>query len=118
MKLYKPPKIYTWGFWLSMPFITFSLCYIMYGKRMYSEWEPWVYGYLLIYAIGFFSWYSHAQYDLWMRRKYPSLEQTGRRVVYKLFVNLLIMTPSVLLIFLVFDVFNVAGYTMRQRDLK
>ena len=118
MRFYRPPKAHTRGFLLSMPFISFSLCYIMYGKRMYSDWEPWLYGYLLIYIIGFFSWFSHSQYDLWLRRKYPSLEQTTTRVVYKLFVNLLIMTPSVLLIFFVFDTFNIAGYTMRQRDLK
>jgi two-component system, LytTR family, sensor kinase len=118
MRFYKPPKIYVQGFWLSMPFITFALCYIMYGQRMFNEWKPWVLGYGIIYTIGFVSWYCHAQYDQWMRRKLPSLEQTGKRVLYKLVVNLLIMTPSILLIFFVFDKLHVAGYSLGEKDLQ
>jgi len=118
MKLAPPPKIYLYGWWLSMPFITFMLCYIMYDDRMFSEWKPWLISYPIIYAIGYISWRIHTQYDYELRMRLPGLEQTSKRVFYKLGVNLLIMTPSVLLIFYVFHYFRILGYQIGEGDLK
>jgi len=118
MKLAPVPKVYVYGWWISMPFITFILCYIMFGERLFNEWRPWVYSYPLIYALGFVSWRLHAIYDYELRKKLPGLEQTSKRVIYKLAVNLLIMTPSILVIFFVFHYFRVAGYQIGEGDLK
>jgi two-component system, LytTR family, sensor kinase len=118
MKLAKPPKIYVNGFLLSMPVITFTLMYIMYDERVWQEWIIWAVTYPIIYAIGFLSWYAHAQYDHLLRIKFPSLHQTGKRILYKLLVNLLIMTPSVLLILYVFSNFKILGYRIQEGDLK
>ncbi|GAB2831932.1 sensor histidine kinase [Ferruginibacter profundus] len=118
MTLVKPPKIQIRSFWLSMPFIILALMYIMYGERIWSEWKIWAVTYPIIYVIGFFSWYSHAQYDHFLKSKFPSLQLTGKRVLFKLLVNLFIMTPSVLLIFFVFHQFNILGYQIKDGDLK
>jgi len=118
MKLIKPPKIHVYSFWISMPVIVFALMYIMYDERVWSAWEIWAVTFPLIYFIGFFSWYSHSQYDHFLRTKFPSLQQTGKRVLCKLSVNLLIMTPSVLLIFFVFHHFRILGYQVQDGDLK
>ncbi len=118
MRLSPVPRIYVYGFWISMPFISFVLCYIMFGARMYSEWKLWAFGYSIIYAIGYVSWRLHAEYDSALRRRFPGLEQTSKRVFYKLAVNLLIMTPSVLLILYVFHSLHIGGYTMKNGDLK
>lgn len=117
MKLYKPPRHQTIGFWLSMPFITLALSYIMYDERLWSDWRIPVTCYSIIYAIGVFSWYSHAHYDRYLRRKFPSLEQTKQRALYKLAVNLLIMTPSVLLILFLFQSFSIFDYRIQKGDL-
>lgn len=118
MKLIKPPKLYVSFFWLSMPVITFALMYIMYNERVWHEWKIWMVSYAVIYVIGFFSWYAHAQYDYFLRIRFPSLQQTGKRVLYKLAVNLLIMTPSILLILFVFHRFHILGYRIEDDDLK
>lgn len=117
MKLYKPPKLYTAGFLLSMPFICLALTYIMYGERMWQDWHIPVVSYLIMYGVGIPSWFSHVQYDLSLRRKFPSLEQTKQRVIYKAAVNVLIMTPSILIIFFIFQLFDVYDYRIERSDL-
>ena len=117
MRLVKPPAFYTWCFIISMPFITFALCYIMYGSRLFHEWTLWVYGYLLIYAIGYASWRMHYQYDYSLQTKFPGIEHTRQRALYKLLIYVLIMSPSVLLIIFVFHYFHVGGYSIKPGDI-
>ena len=118
MKLYRPPKIQRDGFWLSMPFIITALIYIMYHERIWAEWKIWALTFPIIYTIGYGSWFAHSQYDYFLHKKFPSLQQTGKRVLLKLLVNLLIMTPSVLLIFYVFHALHIFGYRIQEGDLK
>ena len=118
MKLPKPPKYQIVGFWISMPFIAFALCYILYGNRLFHEIDIWLIAYPIIYTIGYISWRLHSIYDHNLRMRFPSLGQTQKRIYHKLAVNLLIMTPSVLLIFFVFHFFNIQGYRLETEDLK
>ncbi|MES2777548.1 MAG: histidine kinase [Bacteroidota bacterium] len=118
MKFIKPPKLHLYSFIISMPLITFTYMYIMYGQRVWADWKPWVISWPIIYFIGYFSWYGHVQYDHYLQQKYPSLQQTGRRVTFKLLVNLLVMTPSVVIIFFVFQGFNVLNYQVQLNDLQ
>lgn len=118
MKLAPPPKVHLYSWWISMPFITFAFAYIMYGERMFSDWRPWLYTYPIIYFIGYFSWRIHTQYDYILRKNLPGLEQTSKRVFYKLWVNLFIMTPSVLLILYLFHTLKIGGYQIKHGDLK
>ncbi len=118
MKWVKPPRLYTYSFWLSMPVITFAMMYILYDDRVWVDWKVWIVTWPIIYFIGYFSWYGHVQYDFLLRRKYPLLQQTARRVFYKTAVNLLVMTPSVILIFYVFHWFHILGYQIQPDDLK
>jgi two-component system, LytTR family, sensor kinase len=118
MKLSKPPKAYVIGFWLSMPFITLALCYILYHERLFREWQVAAVAFPIIYFIGYFSWRTHIEYDAYLRKRFPSLEQTKQRVLYKLAINLLIMTPSILIIFFVFHWFHILGYSIQKNDLK
>lgn len=106
------------GFWTSMPFIIFALSYIMYGERIFQDWRVAALTYPIIYFIGYFSWRLHGVYDQYLRHKFPKLEETAKRVKYKFLVNLLIMSPSVLVIFMVFHYFHVLGYNLNLEDLK
>lgn len=117
MRLAKPTAFYRWCFFLPMPFITFALCYIMYGDRMYHEWLLWLYGFPLIYLMGYGSWLMHYQYDHFLQTKFPGIEHTKKRVLYKLFINVLVMSPSVLLIIFVFHYFHIAGYIIQPGDI-
>ena len=118
MRIPTPPRYQVVGFWLSMPFITLALCYVMYGNRLFREWDIFLIAYPIIYALGYVSWLSRCIYEYKLRQSFPSLKQTRQRVYYKLAVNFLIMTPSVLLIFFVFHIFHVKGYTLEWNHLK
>jgi len=89
----------------------------MYGQRMLYEWKPWVYGFILIYIIGYISWRLHYQYDYFLQTKFPGVEQTRNRVSYKLLINIMIMSPSVLVILFVFSYFHIAGYYAKPEDI-
>ena len=95
MKITRPSRIYSICFWVSMPLITFSLMYILYDERIWTDWKVWVVTWPIIYFIGYISFFAHVQYDAVIRKKLPSLQQTGKRILWDLAVNLLIMTPSV-----------------------
>lgn len=101
-----------------MPFITLALCSIMYHERLWQEWEIWVIAYPVIYALGFFSWWAHYLYDHSLTMRYPSLGETRKRVLYKAGVNLFVMTPSVVIILLVFHFFHIRGYVIQLHDIK
>lgn len=117
MKIPVPPKYQSIGFWLSMPFITLTLCYIIYDERIFEDWRIFALAYPVIYAIGYLSYRGHYIYDQAIHQRYPSLKDTRKRVLAILPVNILVMTPSVLLIFFVFHWFNILGYTLQTEDL-
>lgn len=118
MRFPRPPRYQYVGFWLSMPFIALALTYIMYDDRIFSEWKVWLASYPVIYGIGYLSWRAHYVYDDYLRRKMPSLKQTKERLFYKALVNLLVMTPSVLMILVTFHLFRIQGYQIQENDLK
>lgn len=118
MKFKKPPTYQFIGWGLSMPLIAWGLCAILYNERLYTDWRVWAYAYPLLLLMGFVSWYMHFQYDSLIRKKYPSLKDTGKRVVLIVLVYVFIMTPSLLLIFLFFDFFHILGYYISVEDIK
>ena len=118
MKIPNPPRHQYIGFWLSMPFIVLAWCYILYDNRLFHDWKVCAVTYPIIYLIGYCSWRMHGVYDHYIRKKFPSLDETHKRVKYKLAVNLLVMTPSVLLILLVFHGFHILGYQVAEGDIK
>ncbi len=118
MKIVKPSRIYTVCFWVSMPLITFALMYILYDERIWTDWKVWVVSWPIIYLIGYLSFFGHVQYDAVIRKRFPSLQQTGKRIAWDLAVNLLVMTPSVLLIFYAFQWLHILDYSLQEGDLK
>jgi len=117
MRIPYPPR-YQWiGFFCSMPFITFSLLFIMYEQRVWHELNIWLIGYPIIYVLGYISWRSHYVYDHFIQSKLPTVEETRKRVLLTIPVNVLVMTPSVLLIFFVFHWFHILGYHIQSPDL-
>ena len=118
MKFAKPKKFYVWCFWLSMPLITMAWVYILYDERMWTDWRVWAVTYPIVYLLGYGSWFAHVQYNEYVDRKFPSLQQTLKRNLYKIGVNLFVMTPSVVVILYVFEFFHILGYTIQQNDFK
>jgi two-component system, LytTR family, sensor kinase len=118
MKFYRPSTFRFRAYWFSMIFINFALMYIMYGERAWNEWDVWIVSWTVVTAMGTFTFLIHTQYEYYIQNKYPSLEQTGYRVFFKLVENLIIISPGVLLIFFVFHQNKILGYQVREGDLK
>lgn len=118
LKFSRPWKSQVAGFWISMPFITLAYNAILFPGTFLTDWRVWAFSWPLIYGIGIVSWYLHIQYDHAVRGRFPSLRETGKRIAYKALTNPLIMTPSVLLIFWIYDYFDILGYRIRITDLK
>ena len=114
----KPQKVELYGFLISMPIIDVVLQLVLYGKELLSDWRIWIFSFPLIFIMGFGSWYMHIQYDHFIRRLFPSLKQTVKRIIYKAFTNVLVMTPSVLFILLVYNSFHILGYHLHSEDIK
>lgn len=117
MKFLKPPRYQNIGWWVSMPLITFALSYILYEDRIFSEPQILLVTFPIIYFLGYISFRGHYLYDYWLISKYPRIEDTSRRIWYKLPINVLVMTPSVLIIFLVFHFFRIYEYRVTFEDL-
>ncbi|MGZ8557331.1 MAG: sensor histidine kinase [Chitinophagaceae bacterium] len=118
MKLAKPSKFYVWCFWIPMPLITLAWTYIFYGERMWTDWKVWAVTWPIVYLLGYLSWRSHVQYNEYINKKFPSIDQTAKRAVYKLGINLVVMTPSVLFILYLFEFFHILGYSIKEDDIK
>lgn len=117
MKIPYPPGVQSIGFFVSMPFIAFVWCSILYKDAVWNDWRVWATAYPIVYAIGYVSWRLHFVYDYLLILKWPSLAETRKRVLNKIGVNIIVMTPSVLLILGVFHVFNILGYSMTWKDV-
>lgn len=117
MKWFKPPKLQLYSFLFSMPVIDLALHQVMFGARLWQEWQLWVFSFPLIFGVGLVSWYSHISYDHFIEKKFPGLKQSFARIAWKSLVVLFIMPPSVLFIFLLYDRLGIMGYSIKEWDL-
>lgn len=117
MKLMKPPKLEFYTFLMSMPLIDVALNYVLYDARIWQDIDIWLFSFPLLFFIGFCSWYCHVLYSSWVERKFPSLGESRQRILMKVFIIVFVMTPSILLIFLLYDYFHILGYQFEKEDL-
>lgn len=117
MKLIKPPKLELYAFLFSMPLISLVLNLVLYEDRLWKDYRVGLYSGPLIFLIGVGSWYLHLQYANWVEKKYPALNQSRQRAIRKALVQFFVMSPSVLLIFLLYNQFHILGYHLKNIDL-
>jgi hypothetical protein len=118
MKWVKPNKIEILSFLVPMPFIVLAFHHIFYPDTVYTDWRIWAFSLPLIYIIGLSNWYLHVQYEHFVQRKFPELRHTGKRILFGIFVNLFLMTPSAFLIVWLYDHFHILGYHYKEGDYK
>ncbi len=117
MKIIRPPKLELYTFLISMPLIDVGFNLILFKERFFSDAQVWLISFPLLFAIGIVSWFSHVQYAHNIELRFPGLDQTRQRITWKVLIFLLVMTPSVALIFFVYDYFSIAGYQLQNSDL-
>jgi two-component system, LytTR family, sensor kinase len=118
MKRSKPTKTDYQIFWISICFINFALMYTMYGERIWSDWKLWPVSWGIITTVGYISLLAHVSYNNFIETKFPSLEETGKRVLFKLGANIFVMSPSIFLLLYLFHGFKILGYQIQVNDLK
>lgn len=117
MKFLKPPRLEWYSFLFSMPLIDVMVNLVLYKQRFWTDYRIWLYSFPLIFLFGMLSWYSHVLYDNYIEKKYPGLNQSRQRIIYKALVIFLVMPPGVLLIFFTYDYFHILGYSIEQWDV-
>ena len=117
MKLIKPTRLEFYSFVFSMPLISAIVNLILYDDRLWNDYKVWLYSVPLIYIIGICSWYAHLVYADRMERKFPDLDQSRQRALAKAAVLLLVMSPSLLFIFVIYQQFHILGYQLKMEDL-
>lgn len=119
MKWFKRASGIQWySFLFSMPLIGTGLLYVLYGDRIFEEWQIWVVAFPLIWILGLATFYMHVLYDNWATTRYPEIRQTRQRALLKTGVVLLVMSPAVMVIFFLFDWLHILGYAWRPGHLR
>lgn len=117
MKKWSIPKLKLYTFLLSMPVIDVAINQILYRERLWSEWRIWAVSFPLVYILGFLSWYTRITASAKVDKKYPELDQTWKRLRYKLLVSLLSMMSSLTIVLTLYSLFHVEGYYFRPSDI-
>jgi len=107
-----------YSFFVPMPFIALALNSIMYGQKVYADSRIWFISFPLLYAIGIASWYLNVIYNRFAEKKFPSLSESSKRIVTKSLVYLFVMSPSILLIFFLYDRLHILDYSISIADIK
>ncbi len=117
MKFIQPTKVELYSFLFSMPVISLVLNLILYNGRVWTDYRILVFSGPLIFLFGFVSWFMHVQYTGSVAKKYPELDQSRQRILRRALVTLLVMSPSVLMIFFVYHQFHIFGYHLLRQHL-
>lgn len=116
--LARATRVQWYSFLLSMPLIGLALNHILYGERVFQDYRVWLIAFPILWILGLLTWYGHVLYDNMIQTRYPEITQGRKRVFLKSLVVVLVMSPAVLLIFLLFDALNILGYSLLNEDLK
>ncbi len=114
----KPTRLQVYSFVASMPIIDILLNYIMYDERFFRDIKLWLVSFPLIFLMGVGSWKGHTLIGNWIKRKYPELNQTRKRVLILAFCLVPFMSFSVCVIFFFYDALSIFGYQLSNLDLK
>lgn len=93
-----------------MPLIGLGLNLIMYRGQVWSDSRIWLVSMPLIFILGAISWYLHELWNDWCEKKHPGLEASFQRIICKASAMFFIMPPSIILIFALYNYFQILGY--------
>lgn len=110
MKFYLPPRWKIYTFLISMPIAALIINLILYRDRVWTDARVWWVAMPLVFMIGAISWYTHYLQDLKIENKYPELDDSSKRIFFKVLTLFVLMPPGVLLGLYLFDRFHILGY--------
>ena len=117
MRFERSTKVEWYSFLASMPLIDLGINYILYDADLFHNYKIWLVSFPIIWVAGIITWYLHVLYSHHAQRKYPEISQSKKRIIFKCFVNLFVMTPAILLVFFTYDQFHILDYSLTAQDL-
>jgi two-component system, LytTR family, sensor kinase len=111
------PKLKVYSFLFSMPIIDIAVNQILYKERFWWEWRIWAISFPLIFILGFFSWYARITASAKAEKKYPELNQTWRRMWYKVAVCCMSMVSTVSVFVCLYSLLHIEGYHFNMNDV-
>ena len=119
MKNWIRPRPVEWvSFFAMMPVLCFVLNYLLYGDRIYNEYDIWLYSFPLIFVQGFISWYLHIVIMYWLRIKFPLLKQTTRRLSILALAHISMTFLTFVCLFYFYDAVHFLGYNLDKEKLR
>lgn len=113
-----PTRLQYISFYASMPIIDFLLNYILYDERIFKDISVWLFSFPLLFFIGMASWRGHTVIGNYIKKRYPELNQTRKRILLQVFCLVPFMSFSVTLIFFLYDAIGMLSYKFSMEDFK
>lgn len=117
MKLIKPSRLEIYCFIFSMPLITVIMNLVMFEDRLWKDYRIWLLSVPLLFIAGICYGYLHVLYTKWVEKKYSSLNQSRERILLKVAILFLVMSPGIPLIFVTYDWLHILGYELQRIHL-
>jgi len=118
MSPWKPTRLEWISFFVLMPLLALGLNYLLYKDRLWHDGSIWLLSYPLIYIQGFGSWYLHIVSMHWYRVLFPTLKQTGIRLVLLAITHIGLTSLTFAMIFYGYDAFHFLGYQLEPEQFK
>ncbi len=103
MNSLKPNKVEWRSFLVIQPMVTVGICYLLFGRKFFSDANLFLAAFFSVSFIGFISWYLLIFTMHWLRRRLPSFRQTLPRVLILAVTHIEIIILTVIFIFYGFD---------------
>lgn len=106
----KPDKLEWKTYFFLMPGLLLVLNYLLFGKRLWTDGNIWLYSAPVITVVSLLSWYLHILVMHWLREILPHWKQTTLRVVILGLTHIALTGFTFTMFFFGYDHFHFLGY--------
>ncbi len=110
MRIVKPAKQEWTAFFMIMPLLVLLMNYLLFGQRLLYDPYVWLFSYPVVFILSSCSWYCRTNLMHWLREKYPHFSQTVKRLSVLVITHILLVSFTMFVIFLGYDLVNFLGY--------
>jgi len=114
----KPTRTEWITFFVLMPVIDIIALYIMFGKRIWTDIELWLYSFWIGYAVGFVVFYLNVIIMHRFQQLMPELRQTPKRITLIVIVQVMISITAFGCVFWSYDAFGLFGFNANIEQFK
>jgi sensor histidine kinase YesM len=114
----KPTRTEWITFFVLMPVIDIIALYIMFGERIWTDIDFWLYSFWIGYAVGLVTFYLNVIIMHRFQQLMPELRQTPKRITLIVIVQVMISTTAFGFVFWSYDAFEVFGFKATMGQFK